>query len=136
MSTADLEQIITNHTIRSHGGHHTCTGPGCTWTVMTYPRLADPIHRDKNHNALQAAFAKHLLTTATEDTMPRPSTPDVVTVKPGPNGTIRRSRRVTIQRACDGCGEGIGDATALELEHAVAGLPLPSVIAEHGCQTN
>ena len=65
---------------------------------------------------------------------PRTHTADVITVKPGPNGTIRRTRTIRVQRCCDGCGESIGDATDLELEYAVAGLPLPSVTAEHGCQ--
>lgn len=64
----------------------------------------------------------------------RPNTPDVITVKPGPNGTIRRSRRVTVKRACDGCGQDVGDVTDQELDYAIAGLPLPSVVAEHGCQ--
>lgn len=66
--------------------------------------------------------------------MSRPNAPDQVTVKPGPNGTIRKSRRLTVKRCCDGCGEPIGDVTDQEMDNAVAGLPLPSVIAEHGCQ--
>lgn len=66
--------------------------------------------------------------------MSRPNTPDLVTAQPGPNGTIRKSRRVTVKRCCYGCGEPIGDVTDQEMDYAVAGLPLPSVITEHGCQ--
>jgi hypothetical protein len=67
-------------------------------------------------------------------TMTRKDTADVVTVKPGPNGTIRKSRKVTIKRCCDACGEPIGDVTDDEMDAAVSGRPLPSVAAEHGCQ--
>lgn len=66
--------------------------------------------------------------------MSRTNTPDLVTVKPGPGGTVRKSRRITVKRCCDGCGEAIGDVTDREMDLAVAGLPLPSVITEHACQ--
>lgn len=66
--------------------------------------------------------------------MTRTNTPDVITVKPGPNGTVRRTRKVTVKRCCDACGQPIGDVTEAEMEAAVRGRPLPSVAAEHGCQ--
>lgn len=42
--------------------------------------------------------------------------------------------RVKVHRCCDGCNRDLGDATPAELEAAVAGQPLPSVIDECGCQ--
>lgn len=66
--------------------------------------------------------------------MTRTDTADVVPVRPGPNGTVRKSRRITIKRSCDDCGVSVGDATESELEAAVCGHPLPSVAAEHRCQ--
>jgi len=106
---------------------HTCKG--CPWTVETY---AKP--RQETAAAVQAAYNAHLDPMAGL-TMPRKDTADVVTVRPGPNGTVRKSRRVTIKRSCDGCGESLGDATEAELEAAMCGHTLPSVAAEHGCQT-
>lgn len=55
----------------------------------------------------------------------RPATPAYRT----PEGT----RVVTVQRVCDGCGGLLGNATRGELFAAVAGMGMPSVIAEHGC---
>lgn len=49
----------------------------------------------------------------------RPRTPEVR----NPDG----SRRITIQRCCNGCGGELGDATDRELECAVSGEPLPDV---------
>ena len=56
--------------------------------------------------------------------MTRPNTPDEQTA----TGT-----RITVKRVCDGCHEPIGDVTDQELEEAMAGAPLYSVSAEHGC---
>ncbi len=41
--------------------------------------------------------------------------------------------QIRVQRACNGCGASLGDTTADELEHAVAGWPLPDVRLECGC---
>lgn len=66
--------------------------------------------------------------------MSRPNTPDLIISEMNPDGTVRKSRRITTKRCCDGCGEPIGDVTQRELEYAIAGFPLPSVVTEHGCQ--
>jgi hypothetical protein len=42
---------------------------------------------------------------------------------------------VHVKRACDGCGELIGDVTDAELDAALDGRRLPSVIDEHGCRS-
>ena len=107
---------------------HTCAG--CGWEVVTY---AKP--RQATAHAVQVAFDKHLDPQIGLEPMPRPNTPDIVIVKPGPNGTIRRTRKVRVKRCCDACGEVIGDITDAELEAAVNGRNLPSAAAEHGCQT-
>jgi len=57
--------------------------------------------------------------------MTRPSTP--------PETTATGSRRLTVKRACDRCDRELGDATKEELETAMLGAPLPSVVAECGC---
>jgi len=57
--------------------------------------------------------------------MTRPRTPD----RRNPDGTTT----ITMKRACNGCGNYLGDATSYELDRAVAGLPLPDVI--HECPT-
>lgn len=41
--------------------------------------------------------------------------------------------RITVQRACNGCGESVGDANDAELDAAMAGAPLPDVRLECGC---
>lgn len=51
--------------------------------------------------------------------MTRPFTPPTKVVRE--DGS--RSTRVTVQRACNGCGTSLGDATDAEMERAVAGLP-------------
>lgn len=56
---------------------------------------------------------------------PRPTTPD----RKSPDGTTT----ITVQRACNGCGRDIGDATTVELDCAYMGLPLPDVADECGC---
>lgn len=66
--------------------------------------------------------------------MNRPNTPDTIREEPGPEGNVRRIRTIRVKRICDACDEPIGDATEAEIEAALAGLPLPSVAAEHGCQ--
>jgi ribosomal protein L34E len=107
---------------------HRCAG--CGWEVITY---AKP--RQATAAAVQAAYDRHLDPQTGLFAMPRTNTPDVITAKPGPNGTISRTRKVRVKRCCDGCGEVLGDVTDAELEAAVTGRDLPSVIAEHGCQT-
>lgn len=57
--------------------------------------------------------------------MSRPTTPD----RKNPDGTTT----ITVQRACNGCGRTLGDATTVELDCAYMGLPLPDVTAECGC---
>lgn len=106
---------------------HTCTG--CGWEVRTHTKPGQATAA-----AVQHAYDRHLDPQTGLDPMPRTNTPDVITAKPGPNGTIRRTRKVRVKRCCDGCGEVIGDVTDDELEAAVTGRNLPSVIAEHGCQ--
>ena len=54
--------------------------------------------------------------------MTRTSTPDRI----NPDG----SRTITTKRACNGCGELIGDITDHELGAAIAGRPLPDVRRE------
>lgn len=46
-----------------------------------------------------------------------------------PNGVTR----ITVKRCCNGCGRRLGDVHDHELDHAMAGLPLPDVTAECGC---
>lgn len=44
---------------------------------------------------------------------------------------IRDGRTViTVKRACNGCGELIGDVTDAEVERAIAGLPVEDVRSE------
>lgn len=54
--------------------------------------------------------------------MTRTSTPDAVE----PNG----STTITMKRACNGCGEQIGDVTKAEMLAGMNGLPLPDVRPE------
>lgn len=56
------------------------------------------------------------------DRAPRPVTPDVVL----PDG----SRRITMQRACNGCGTRIGDVSDVEMECGMNAFPLPDVRGE------
>lgn len=119
-------QLISEAAEPPAGSRHTCP---CGWEVYTYTRPGNPATTE----AVQDAYARHLNPQAGLP-MPRPNTPDVITAKPGPNGTIRRTRKVRVKRCCDGCGEVLGDVTDAELEAAVTGRNLPSVIAEHGCQ--
>lgn len=46
---------------------------------------------------------------------------------------ITGTTRITVKRACNGCGEQIGDVTEAELAAAISGDRLPDVRAEHGC---
>lgn len=56
----------------------------------------------------------------------RPWTDDEVTVKD--DGT--KSTRVHVKRACNGCGELLGDVTDEEMDRAIAGLPAEDVRGE------
>ena len=58
--------------------------------------------------------------------VPRTNTPDVVTVDA--DGFERTTFKV--KRACNGCGQYLGDVTTAEINRAVAGLPLLDVRAE------
>lgn len=40
---------------------------------------------------------------------------------------------LTLKRACNGCGDLLGDATDLEIAAAIAGDPLPDTTIECGC---
>lgn len=40
------------------------------------------------------------------------------------------SRTITVKRACNGCGQYVGDVTDAEMNRAIAGLPLADVRAE------
>lgn len=40
---------------------------------------------------------------------------------------------ITVHRYCDGCNRDVGDATREELDAAIAGARLPSVVEECGC---
>jgi hypothetical protein len=62
---------------------------------------------------------------AGEDSMTRPWTPDTV----NEDG----SKSLRVKRCCDGCGRPLGDVSGDELEAAIAGAPLPSVVDECGC---
>ena len=53
---------VCNHRLVSGNNIHTCTG--CTWQVETYT----PEHAPTTIDAVNAAFAKHLLTTALQET--------------------------------------------------------------------
>jgi hypothetical protein len=61
-----------------------------------------------------------------EATAARPRTPDRKTTLP--DGTVRTT--VTVQRACNGCRQPLGDVTDREIEDAIAGAPLTDVRAE------
>lgn len=54
----------------------------------------------------------------------RPWTPDRKTE----TGTV-----ITVKRACNGCGQLLGDVTEEEIERGIAGLPLTDVRGE--CRT-
>ncbi|MFG3488492.1 hypothetical protein [Streptomyces sp. NPDC047972] len=54
--------------------------------------------------------------------MTRPSTPDRI----NPDG----SRTMTTKRACNGCGDLLGDVTGFEVNAALWGRPLPDVRRE------
>lgn len=54
--------------------------------------------------------------------VPRSRTPEVV----NPDG----SRRMTVQRCCNGCGQSVGDAADEEIETAIDGGELPDVRME------
>jgi len=56
---------------------------------------------------------------------PRPARPWTPDEKLPEGGT-----RVTVKRACNGCGELLGDVTDAEMDRAVAGLPSEDVRAE------
>lgn len=53
---------MSTHELRTEDNQHTCTG--CDWTVYTYTRPTSPVTTD----AVAAAFAKHLLASALEET--------------------------------------------------------------------
>jgi hypothetical protein len=45
------------------------------------------------------------------------------------------SRTIHMKRACNGCGQNVGDPTDDEMDRAIAGLPLPDVRSEcKNCQ--
>lgn len=52
----------------------------------------------------------------------RPCTPE----RPAADG----GRLIRAQRACNGCGEQLGDANDAEIQAAIAGLPMPDVRGE------
>jgi hypothetical protein len=56
------------------------------------------------------------------DILPRHKTP--IVRNPDGSGTI------TVQRCCNGCGYSLGDATFIEIQLAIDGLPLPDVRME------
>lgn len=57
---------------------------------------------------------------------PRTHTPDQITTHP--DG--RTTTTITTKRACNGCGQLLGDVTDDEMNHAIAGLPLPDARPE------
>ncbi|MFJ8798462.1 hypothetical protein [Streptomyces sp. NPDC102487] len=57
---------------------------------------------------------------------PRPNTPDVVTYDEQGGKSIR----ITTKRACNGCGQLLGDISSHEMALAIAGAPLPDVRSE------
>ncbi|QAY16183.1 hypothetical protein SEA_SONALI_71 [Arthrobacter phage Sonali] len=65
--------------------------------------------------------------------MTRTFTPDQTIIKPGPDGTVRKTTRIHVKRVCNICHENVGDVTEAELDAAIAGLPLPA-IENHHCQ--
>lgn len=58
--------------------------------------------------------------------MSRSNTPDRITIHP--DG--RKTTTITTKRACNGCGELLGDITELEMRAAIAGRPLPDARPE------
>lgn len=60
------------------------------------------------------------------DVAPRTNTPDVVTV--GEDGFKHTTFKV--KRACNGCGQHLGDVTEAEMDRAAAGLPSLDVRSE------
>lgn len=74
------------------------------------------------HEYLTAVHDRHL---AGQSLSTRPWTPDHV----DQDGTTH----LTVKRACNGCGDTLGDATTAELEDAVAGDQLTDVTLECGC---
>lgn len=54
---------VHNHRLDSDVGVHTCTG--CLWAVFTF---TDELNPEGTKEAVDRAFAKHLLTTALEAT--------------------------------------------------------------------
>ncbi|MGW0821797.1 hypothetical protein [Streptomyces sp. NPDC002845] len=58
--------------------------------------------------------------------MTRTHTPDQVTT----DADGRKTTIVTTKRACNGCGELVGDITEAEMTAAIAGRPLPDVRRE------
>ena len=62
--------------------------------------------------------------------MSRTNTPDLETRNPdGSTTTVIR-----LKRACNACGNALGDATDLEVTMAVQGVRLPDVRDECGCE--
>jgi hypothetical protein len=45
-------------------------------------------------------------------------------------------RRITMKRACNGCGRRLGDVTSAEMDAAIEGRPLPDVRDECGCSSS
>lgn len=74
------------------------------------------------HEYLTAVHDRHL---AGDTLSTRPWTPDYI--------DLGGATHVRVKRACNGCGDRLGDATLDELDAAVDGLPLPDVRIECGC---
>lgn len=53
----------------------------------------------------------------------RPHTPDRREI----NANGRESTVITLKRACNGCGQQLGDASRTEIDAGINGLPLPDV---------
>ncbi|WP_314325471.1 hypothetical protein [Paenarthrobacter ilicis] len=53
-----IPEHVCNHRLVSGNNVHTCTG--CTWEVQTYT----PAHKPETIDAVNRAYATHLLTTA------------------------------------------------------------------------
>ena len=70
-----------------------------------------------------------------------PPTPTSPAKEPRPHTRPRRdpetsTTTITVQRACNRCGRGLGDATEKELDACVNGRPLPDVHGECGCTSS
>ena len=80
--------------------------PEGTWGAETGPEAATGAHSGPHEAAETAA-----------NPAPRPWTPDT-------------SSTIKMKRACNGCGQRLGDVTDQEMARAINGLPLPDVRKE------